>query len=480
MRRFIRIATFIVLGLFFVLCVGTSFIGAEAARQVVNSTPAVIFWGGLFVVLCLSLVFFPRLRRSPVLLAIHGGTLLVLFGAMYGSPIAHDLWATYLGSKQVDSGYLYLREGWGSHTVLGQDLQTELAKLPFQVTLEDFTIERYPPPDPRWDLVMTAPTLPGEARQGRNPHQEVKWKQGQEVALPQTDIRVTVEEYIPAARPEYPDDARRRLVIDRNDGDQRSLPAEQGQELSLDDPEVTLRVERVFENLQVRTRDGQRQVVDADGEGRNPALELSITRPDGSSQTTYLMPEFPSHGQDLEGIDLRYALPQPEGAVPDSESDTPAARVVVQRGDRKTKSWLMPREGANRAVLDLNELFPDHSSSGGGASPHGMDGTGQQANSRLFMLKPRGQAKSYRSDVVILEEGEEVRRKAVEVNDPLHYGGYHFYQHSYREGPPPATILQVVSDAGLWAVYAGFVLLVAGVIGWCWVKPLARNTKEES
>ncbi len=479
MRRFIRIATFIVLGLFVVLCVGTSFVGSRGARMLVNSTPVLIFWAVLFVVLCLSLAFFPRLRRSPLLLAIHGGTLLILCGAMYGSPVAHRLLSDHLGSRRVPSGYLYLREGWGSHTILERDLKTEVGKLPFEVTLKDFTIERYPPADPRWDLVIAAPTVPGKAKQGRNPHVQLDWEEKKEMPVMGTDIRVTVKRYIPHASPEYGEENQPRLVIDREGTEKRSVPANEGR--TLYDPKATLHIAKVFQNLQVRARDGKRRVVDAEGKGSNPALKVIVKKPDGSSQATFLMPEFPSHGQVLEGVDLRYVLPEPTGAASDPDSPTPAAHVVVRRGDRKKSCWLTPSGEAERAVLELNELFPEQSSSSGDApSPHGMHDTHSGGGARLFLLKPRGQVKSYRSEVAILEEGKQVRNASIEVNDPLHYRGYHLYQHSYRDGQPPATILQVVSDAGLWLVYLGFVLLGGGIIGWCWARPFVRGLKKES
>ncbi|MEF8788062.1 MAG: hypothetical protein V5A84_03230, partial [Planctomycetota bacterium] len=265
MRRFARIATFIVLGLFVVLCVGTSFIGARVARMVVNSTPAVIFWGILVVVLCLSFYYAPRLRRSPLLLAIHGGTLLILLGAMYGSPVVHEFRSWYLDSQKVDTGYLFLREGWGSHTLRKRDLKTEAGKLPYQVMLKDFTIERYSQANNRWDFVITAPTIPGKAKEGRHPHAWLDWKEGKETAVEGTDICVTVRRYIANASPEYGENSSPRLVIDREDGHQQSVPAEEGREVKLENPEATLRIARVFENLTVRRRDGERRVVDAKG-----------------------------------------------------------------------------------------------------------------------------------------------------------------------------------------------------------------------
>jgi cytochrome c biogenesis protein len=45
-----------------------------------------------------------------------------------------------------------------------------------------------------------------------------------------------------------------------------------------------------------------------------------------------------------------------------------------------------------------------------------------------------GQPKSFESDLVILEDGEEVARKTVSVNDPLTYKGVSLYQASFSDG----------------------------------------------
>jgi hypothetical protein len=40
--------------------------------------------------------------------------------------------------------------------------------------------------------------------------------------------------------------------------------------------------------------------------------------------------------------------------------------------------------------------------------------------------------KDYISELEIVRNGNVVAAKNVEVNHPLHYGGYHFFQRSYR------------------------------------------------
>jgi cytochrome c biogenesis protein len=58
---------------------------------------------------------------------------------------------------------------------------------------------------------------------------------------------------------------------------------------------------------------------------------------------------------------------------------------------------------------------------------------------------PNGQPKEYSSDLSIIENGREVLRKKIEVNDPLQYNGVWFYQASY--GSAGATTVTVAVSA---------------------------------
>ena len=59
-------------------------------------------------------------------------------------------------------------------------------------------------------------------------------------------------------------------------------------------------------------------------------------------------------------------------------------------------------------------------------------------NNRFWVdLYPSGQPKEYSSDLSVIENGREVMRKKIEVNDPLQYKGIWFYQSSY--GPAGAS-----------------------------------------
>ena len=102
-----------------------------------------------------------------------------------------------------------------------------------------------------------------------------------------------------------------------------------------------------------------------------------------------------------------------------------------------------------------------------GAFNHSANEDGLQLN--YVSQKPR-MVRDYFSDVVIIEDGKEKFSKTIEVNHPLHYKGYHFYQHSYDSKAGEYTILSVVSDSGLYVVYAGYWLLCLGVLWQFWFR----------
>lgn len=73
--------------------------------------------------------------------------------------------------------------------------------------------------------------------------------------------------------------------------------------------------------------------------------------------------------------------------------------------------------------------------------------------------------KSYKSTVRIAKDATKVLKEGIiEVNKPLRFEGFSFYQYGYAADLPNQTILQVVKDPGLPFVYGGFALLLIGMI----------------
>ena len=60
---------------------------------------------------------------------------------------------------------------------------------------------------------------------------------------------------------------------------------------------------------------------------------------------------------------------------------------------------------------------------------------------------PNGAPKLFKSDLIVLENGKEVLKKSILVNDPLTYKGVTFYQSSYQSVPD--VKIKVVSSDGM-------------------------------
>ena len=99
-----------------------------------------------------------------------------------------------------------------------------------------------------------------------------------------------------------------------------------------------------------------------------------------------------------------------------------------------------------------------------------------------FRYVAEGMPKDYFSDLEVVEDGRVVLAKTIEVNDPLHYGGYHFYQSDYDHEGHAYTVLMVASDSGLICVWIGYALLAGGIILHMWLSPLlaARQKRSEA
>ena len=107
--------------------------------------------------------------------------------------------------------------------------------------------------------------------------------------------------------------------------------------------------------------------------------------------------------------------------------------------------------------------------------PHFMPHLPYQAR-YLSPMIPR----EYRSLLRIEKDGQIVKGKSIRVNDPLYYGGYHFYQSTFGQDEiGPYSGIMVVSDSGVWVVFLGYALLTAGLFGQYWIEPLRRSKRQE-
>lgn len=133
-----------------------------------------------------------------------------------------------------------------------------------------------------------------------------------------------------------------------------------------------------------------------------------------------------------------------------------AGRIIVEKGKMQNKMVLKNYKGF--AKLPFRIALEDF--------------TIEYYESDLAQKMPR----DYFSDVKVIENSRAVASKKIEVNKPLHYGGYYFLQQDYgnRDGNP-YTVLDVVSDSGISLVFGGYIFLCAGLFWQLWPKALKRG-----
>ena len=142
-----------------------------------------------------------------------------------------------------------------------------------------------------------------------------------------------------------------------------------------------------------------------------------------------------------------------------NEVHTEALHIVGQDGEHSAEAWLV---SGRPATLPL------------GAHPLRVEY--RQATRELpVVIKlldfrkidyPGTQmASAFESDVELTDpqRGLVLMRK-ISMNHPLRYRGFSFYQSSYIQGPTETTVLSVRSDPGTPLVYAGFLIVISGVM----------------
>jgi hypothetical protein len=152
-------------------------------------------------------------------------------------------------------------------------------------------------------------------------------------------------------------------------------------------------------------------------------------------------------------------------------------KYTIQDGN--SVGYDAPTPGSNPA-LEVYVTPP-----GGTPNRHYISQNGSRGKAGIPLVMnygPGGMVSDYISDLKVLKDGQCVAQKSIEVNHPLYYGGYHFYQSSYGQDQLTGqmyTVLSVISNAGLHWIYAGYIALCLGIIWQLWFKRLRTpRTKE--
>ncbi len=138
----------------------------------------------------------------------------------------------------------------------------------------------------------------------------------------------------------------------------------------------------------------------------------------------------------------------------------PNGMEVVSRSDE-------PRNPAIQVQFDGGQGARTEWVYGRAVGAHG----GASAHALQFRFVPAAQPekargrmpKAFKSTVVVRDGGKEVREVVIQMNAPLSYRGYSFYQSGYNPADSTWTSLQVVRDPGVPLVLMGFVLMLAGL-----------------
>ena len=163
-----------------------------------------------------------------------------------------------------------------------------------------------------------------------------------------------------------------------------------------------------------------------------------------------------------------------EAAVGKQVDLGPAGKMKVLRKFKRFRlgdgSGIDAKSGPSNPAVEVELVKADGTSVKKYVYAHFPDFTRDIEGLKLVYEIPRvgGMVKDYFSDLVVIKDGDEVLKKTIEVNDPLYYGGYHFYQSDYDHKNGRYTVLSVTSDTGLYAVFTGFFLLCLGVIWQFW------------
>lgn len=157
--------------------------------------------------------------------------------------------------------------------------------------------------------------------------------------------------------------------------------------------------------------------------------------------------------EEVPGTPLRLvvrSMPAPgEGAL--------VAGIELVRDGIRREARLVCDAGEPVGRLPLAEILPE-----AGELPPGAS---------LFLVRPEAPVRQYRSRLAFLD-GDRKQVGQAEVNRPVRFRGYHFYQYAWGAEPEPHTVLLVVSHFGMPLVYAGFLLLGFGTVWRFWIRPL--------
>lgn len=200
---------------------------------------------------------------------------------------------------------------------------------------------------------------------------------------------------------------------------------------------------------------------------RKPAGGLTAVMTDGQGRRTQVDPLEPGRGYEHPGLGYQFQVSRfyPRARLEqsfenrDNEVRSEAVRLTVRQGEKVSQVWLGLREsaelpfGGHPVVVEYRPALRPVPFSVRLIDFRKIDYPGTQM------------AAAFESDVELTdpERGVSMKKK-ISMNNPLKHRGYSMFQSSFVQGPVETTVLSVRNDPGVPLVYAGFLIVLAGVV----------------
>jgi len=456
LRRILKYVTLGVLALLVVLSIVGAFLGQTKADGFFNSVPLAGYWVATLLLLVGAVFAFRSMLRRVGMGMMHLGCIAILAGGMWSSERGHELRARHLGEKRLRKAWMPIVQGNTTGILTDAWHKPTGERLPFQLKLRKFWVEYHQPAPEHWPLSFVRVSTDKRGKEVQTT-MELDWKLNEPLELPETDLELTVLHY--DVDDLYQPNPVGVVRVTAPDGETAEVPARPGATGKLERTDLTFEVEEVFAMRphpkmpllyvarMILRRPGQepkrRRAVSNEGQARRDAADGPV-----------LLFRTPNYNPNAK-------LPQ--------------LHVRVRRGEtvRDTLFAVDPQAAWSPGYdwLPLTDLYPTEVAWRWAGRP------------ALLLENPRAGMKGVKdffAHLVVVEEGKELPEtdKTIEVNDPLHYGGYHFYQNSYENRAWGYTMLGVVADSALTVVYVGFVLLMTGTAVHFWLGPVARAMRK--
>jgi ResB-like family protein len=143
----------------------------------------------------------------------------------------------------------------------------------------------------------------------------------------------------------------------------------------------------------------------------------------------------------------------------------------LQRSVRRSYKHSSRSSRANKPVIQFQIEGESKPLIMGAKKPYRLS----DGNVLVLASKSGESVRDYLSLVSIFENGKKILTKTIEVNSPLEYKGFSFYQTDYRPDDPTFSGFQVVRDPGLLIVYLGFIVNFAGVFCAVFLPPIRKR-----